>query len=443
MKIERSQFFFTLFIVLAVVYIAAGGWLYPMQGDDFAFCAGVRDRGVFTMVKEMYLTWTLRTGEVFNFFLLIFHKTLFNIINPFMQLFLVWSLFFFGFRRTPDWKNPDDCRIFAVLLAMSCFCVARPRDTVYWMTGSSVYTLGCALWFTFWGVLNRSRDVVEKSGTVENFAVFLLGLLSACALENAMALGVLLVLVYAVHEFRRRVLPCRFAFSALAGYIAGVVITSTAPGRWVRAAEEGAVTGISGKIKIIPEIAVFWGGSAWFALVVLIFAAAVLFLSDRKKFRQELFVCGVLLAMSVISDAAFIAGGVTPAVRAYLFSSLLISLAAARIMSQIPGAFRKNILAAICCLYAVLLMVSAIPDFLAIYRDSAERSRIIRNAQVQDVTVPAHRTVRRNFLQYIWIEDYTASCDNPFNINAARYYRLKSIRTEAAPETVLFWKRKQ
>ncbi len=443
MKIKYSQIFFTLFIVLAVVYVAAGGWLYPMQGDDFGFCAGVRDRGALDMVKEMYFTWTLRTGEVFNFFLLIFHKSLFNIINPLMQLFLVWSLFFFGFRRTPDWKNPDDCRIIAILLAMSCFCVARPRDTVYWMTGSAVYTFGCALWFTFWGVVNCSRDADKKSGVIKNSAVFILGLLCACAIENAMVLGVLLVLVYVVWEFRKKVLPCRFVISALSGYVSGAVVTATAPGRWVRAANEGTVSGLMSKIKIIPEIAVFWGGSAWFALIVLIFAAAVLFLYDRKKFRQELPVCSALLAMSVIADAAFVAGGVTPAVRAYLFSSLLISLAAARLVFQIPGTLWKNIISSVCCLYAVLLMVSAVPDFFIIYRDNAEREQIIRIAAGRDVTVPAHRTVRRNFLQYIWIEDYTANPDDPFNINAAKYYHLKSIRTESAPEVVLFWKRKQ
>ena len=442
MKFTKSQIFFSAFIVLAAAYVASGGWLYPMQGDDFGFCAAVRDCGVYSIVKEMYLTWTLRTGEVINFFLLSFEKTLFNIINPLMQLCLVWSLFFFGFRRSPDWKNPDDYRAFAVLLAMSCFCVARPRDTVYWMTGASVYTLGCALWFTFWGLVNRNLAEKNKTGAMENTLIFIFGAIAACTLENAMALGILLTLVYAALQLRKRELPGIFTFCALAGYVAGAIILTTAPGRWVRAANEGTASGIMSKIRIIPEVAVFWGGSAWFALLILFLAAAMLLVSDRKKFKSELPECAVLVAMSVISDAAFIAGGVTPAVRAYLFSSLLISVAAVRVMLLLPGEFRKNGVAVICCLYAIILMVSAVPDFLAIYRDSRERESLIGKSQVSDVTVPAHRTVRRSFLQYIWIEDYTSQFDNPFNINAAKYYRLKSIRTESAPEAVLFWKRK-
>jgi hypothetical protein len=391
----------------------------------------------------MYLTWTLRTGEVFNFLLLYGEKRIFNILEPFIQLFLVWSLFLFGFRRFPDWKNSGDCRVFAFLLAFSCFCAARPRDTVYWMTGAMVYSFGCALWFTFWGIVNLPRKEGSKASIFKSSSLFLLGAAAACAIENAMAAGVLLLLWHCIGMCRKKEAVARINICAFAGYIAGAVISATAPGRWARAANEGALSSISDKISTVFEVAVFWGGSAWFALVLLLIAGMVLFICDRSKFKRELPVCGGLLTLSVLADAAFVAGGVTPAVRAYLFSSLLIALAAARLTESIPGSIRKNFIAGLAVLYASLLMITAVPDFLAIRSDSIARRKIINDARSRDLCVPAHRTVRRSFLQYIWIEDHTSDRANPFNQSAAKFYRLDSIRIENAPETVLFWKNKE
>ena len=441
MKRDPSRTVYIAFTLIALIYISAGSWIYPMQGDDFAFCADVREKGMDFVIPCMYLNWTLRTGEVFNFLLLYGEKTIFNILNPVIQLFLVWSLFLAGFRRKPDWKSPEDCRIFAFLMAVSCFCVARPRDTVYWMTGAMVYSFGCALWFTFWGILNLPRQKNVQNKAAKGVLLALLGIASACAIENAMAVGVLLTLLFAANALYRKEMPDKVVIFALAGYLAGAVISAIAPGRWERAANEGALGGVCDKLKTIPEVAIFWGGSAWFALLLCVLAAVLLFICDRKKFREELPVCGGLLALSVISDAAFVAGGVTPAVRAYLFSSLLIALAAARVIMALPKNSLKNFIAGVAVLYAVVLMASAVPDFLTIRVDSQMRDKIIANSAVGDVTVPAHRTVRKSFLQYIWIEDYTNDPANPFNRSAARFYNVNTIRVEAAPEAVLFWKR--
>ena len=443
MKFSSGHITYLMFILLAVLYVTAGSWVYPMQGDDFSFCAALRDNGFAATVWNMYLTWTLRTGEVFNFLLLYGEKIIFNILNPLIQLFLVWSLFLFGFRKFPDWKNSGDCRVFAFLLAVSCFCAARPRDTVYWMTGAMVYSFGCALWFTFWGVINLPRPAEKKRRCFNGVCLFLLGTAAACSIENAMAAGLLLLLWHCIRAYRRKEFPPVGNIVGLSGYLTGAVVSATAPGRWARAANEGALSGIAEKLSTVWEVAVFWGGSAWFALLLLFAAGVVLFIRDRNKFKEELPVCGGLLALSILADAAFVAGGVTPAVRAYLFSSLLIALAAARMLESISGKNLKDAIAGLAVFYALILMATAVPDFLAIREDSRNREDMISRSSDRSLTVPAHRTVRRSFLQYIWIEDHTEDPSNPFNQGAAKFYRLDSIRIKNAPETVLFWKNKQ
>ena len=146
-----------------MVYIGGMSFLYPMQGDDFAFACFLREYGVFSWMKYAYCSWTLRMGEIFNIFLLHAGKYLFNIINPFVQFALAAAVFSFAFQRKINWQKNKDYLFLALIFGMSSILLARPRDTVFWMTGANVYAFGLTFWFGFWGWL--FADQQEKSGT--------------------------------------------------------------------------------------------------------------------------------------------------------------------------------------------------------------------------------------------------------------------------------------
>lgn len=94
-------------------------------------------------------------------------------------------------------------------------------------------------------------------------------------------------------------------------------------------------------------------------------------------------------------------------------------------------------------LIALFQAVFAIPDFIRISKDSRHRTEIISQcAPSQHLTVPAYSIVRKNFFQYIWIEDITSNPDNPFNQFYAKYYNLSAIETDQDKPIPIYWKKR-
>ena len=438
------------FILAAFIFISITGWLYPLQGDDFAVCSTVRDGKITQYIIYSYMNWTLRTGEIFNMLFSVFDKTVFNIVNPVIQAALCVVLFLCAFRRFPFWRDWRDILSLAAVAGFVLFCTARPRDTVYWMTGANVYAIGSLLWFSLFYAVDKIRKYEEFRCSAWLYTgLFLLGFAASCTLENYMAAGLAaFAILIAVNVFKRKHISGAM-WSAFGGYVAGSCVFIASPGRWQRMADAGQahMSDIASKIKMIPEIIIFWTGSAWFALLIFTGAAAVLFFVDRSKFKKTLPEILLYMAFSITLSAVFIAGGVTPAVRAYMPSALFTVLAAVK-MSRVLletrglGVAAGNFFMFCVISFSVALMAASSADFIKIHEDAVKRNSVLSGKTIEDeAVVPVHRTVRNSFFQYIWIEDIFPEKSNPFNFHAANYYKVKSIRVTGNNIPCVFWKK--
>ena len=91
------------------------------------------------------------------------------------------------------------------------------------------------------------------------------------------------------------------------------------------------------------------------------------------------------------------------------------------------------------------MLAFAVPDFINIHRDECLRNQLVaeqKAREVEVVTVPEHRTLRRSFLQYVFIEDISSDPEFWLNKHAAQYYQVKAIKSVPGKEkTPLFRER--
>ena len=434
------------FIALLMVYIGVMGFFFPLQGDDFFFAHQYRDGGIFVWLKYAYFNWTLRLGEVFNILQFSVGKTLFNILDPFIQLALALTVFAFAFGRPVNFKESVDCTALAIFFALSAVLLARPRDTVFWMTGANVYAFGSALWFGFWSAVMRAQRLSEEHSTTMCALFFLWGAAAALTIENCAPCGIF-VGVWLIVCARRHNQSLRGRVkSALGGYALGLLVFVSQPGRWQRLHVVDTVR--ESIVGLWFEVGLFHIVSAFFALILLFASGFLLWHFDREKFKKEIRISAAPILLSLISSGCFAAFGITPAMRAYLFSSLLAAVAGVRFLVLLRecghgGRIFYRIICGVLLLAAVLQISLALPDFIRISRDRKGRDEIIRRSSPEEnVVVPGHSVVRRKFFQYVWIEDITADPENPFNVICAKYCNVRSIRTLKNAETPLYWKKR-
>ncbi len=432
-------------LVILLAYIGGMSFLYPRQGDDFAFSWIVRDLGAWSYIRTAYCNWTLRLGEVFNLILLYGGKSAFNILAPFFQLALALAMFRFAFRRPVNWKNSTDLAALTLLLALNSVWIARPRDTVFWMAGTSVYSFGLAVWFGFWGWARSGHSGENRWRDLLGFGW---GAAAAMTVENCALCGFLVGGWVVVENFRRhRKLPGYIRW-ALGGYLLGLIVFFTQPGRWQRLQQTKVAQTLPEHLFLAGEVGLFHAVAAVVAGALLVIVGAELWRQNRAGFRQELPQVAELIFWSLVADGIFVVSGVAPAMRAYLFAAALIGMAAVRGFAALAGSgnggkFSARLLWSAVAAATVIRLGIALPVFCQIDHDRQAREKIIRQAPPEvEVTVPEYSAVRQNFFQYIWIEDITPDPDDPFNVNCAKFYRVKKIRTAGRAPIPLYWKKR-
>ena len=92
----------------------------------------------------------------------------------------------------------------------------------------------------------------------------------------------------------------------------------------------------------------------------------------------------------------------------------------------------QNIISIVSLVCGAAMLAFSIPDFIRIYQDECQRRILIAEQKaknIDEITVPEHRTLRRSFLHYVFIEDITSDPCFWLNRNAADYYQVKAIKT--------------
>ena len=138
------------------------------------------------------------------------------------------------------------------------------------------------------------------------------------------------------------------------------------------------------------------------------------------------------MALSAFCALVF-AGCPLPPMRSYYVCSVLVIMACCVIFDGADLSFRRRKIISVITLATGLgTLVMAAPDFVRIYQDETSRKQLVteqRANRADMVVVPEHRTLRRSFMQYIFIEDITVDPEFWLNVNAAQYFEVNKIRS--------------
>ena len=457
--------YFTLILAgLYFLYTAIFGFMYPVCGDDYMHSKIAREGQTAAYVTDLYMNWSLRIGNIMSVLVLHDGKIIIDLINPFVQILLPLCAFYLLFSHFPRLKTVEDCVSCIILLLLFWIGCARPRDTVYWVSGATVYTWGMLFILLFSCGLKKIlsiRNGEQRMALLVNIAILPLGFLAGYSTENTSLTGVVVLIgIWMFFHLRKEDINRGFYY-AFAGFVAGTLLMVTAPGMWMRnnvAAEGVAFFDIYGKIRLLPSIIAFWIYSSYLCFAVILVGLpclSVFFIMKRDRNvslianifnNSRLLMLLVLLLTSLLLVLVFCGAGVLPAVRAYYSSSVLLAMSAVLTMDLLIRKYHARRI--VFCVVAVLVCYSAIilfqgaRDFITIRKDHNQREVDISGQKmngVKDLIVSQHRIVRNCLFQFIWIEDIVGDKDFWLNRHAAAYYRVDSIRCSAEVKPDLFY----
>ena len=420
-----------------LLYSVAANFMYPWRGDDFLCQHMLRTYSTIDMIIDSYFNWTLRLGNIICAFIEACRtKLVFNIINPIIQTALIWLIAGAAIGRFPDIRKKKDALLLMFTAGISVF-VCRPADTVYWVPGATLYSWAAVIYLGLF-IFISYREKQEPNSVWILTISCIWGLLAGYCNENAALTGLLL---FGAKTFIK---PSKLMFTTLAGYLGGAVLLFTTPGALKRVAsmQNGdTALPVTEMFSKVPEILGFYAGSSLVPLCVL-FELVIFYGRECKK--ETFLRAGSVFGLSLFSALVF-AGAPLPPMRTYYLCSILVMVSCCVIFYETAADSKHaNEVTASAVLCAVLILGLALPDFINIHNDEMLRNKLIseqKSANIEHITVPAHRTLRRSFLHYVFIEDITPDSEFWLNRNAALYYKVKSIKTLQTKQTPLFRER--
>ena len=119
-KMNKKYALWTLICALFLFVIFVLSYLYPYTEDEYLY--------TYSSLKEVlyqyflsYQLWNPRIGLLAASVILYFGKWSFLLLNPFIQLALIFAEFYFVFLRLPDFKEFKDIIPFSLLAIFALF----------------------------------------------------------------------------------------------------------------------------------------------------------------------------------------------------------------------------------------------------------------------------------------------------------------------------------
>lgn len=225
---QKLSFVGLAIMTVAFFLISRAGFLWS---DDYAMGYGkvFAFQQVISNAKWFYLNWGggflgaacqyLFCGLLGN------HKIWFDLVNT---LWFVLFVFACGNIIGSDKKDRSPKMLcFALLFWFLC---PVPRETIFWMVGSTAYLWVTTLSFVFLWVFLRLHS--EDSSLWKKVLLFLFSVVSAASIIPCVSICGAFVVYYAMHikKFRGNAVPL------VVGFVIGTLILILAPGNFVRAA---------------------------------------------------------------------------------------------------------------------------------------------------------------------------------------------------------------
>ena len=315
---NRLMFVVTVIFIFALMFELNN--LMPLHRDDYDYSMvwktgehinSVSD--VFDSTLRHYFSHGGRFFTVFclNLFLWL-GKFPFDFANAAMFTVLVLLIYFHARR---EFKISGDAGIFAAAGLMAWLSFPHFGEVAIWKSGSTVYLWSAVPVAIFLLPYNffLAKNFPDKKFLLH--AMFLLGLIAGCSVENLGVTATLLTAAISYHCYKKNNLQSWMAAGSI-GSLIGVIILIAAPGNFVRYDDQSVGKGILAHIG--NQFAA--GGEMLLyilpVILVLLCAYRILKISVGKRrgkiFSPQKFIfpkaCGVLLVIAGIFSISYFNG---------------------------------------------------------------------------------------------------------------------------------------
>ena len=129
-NINKYSFIWAGFCLAYIIFIGALTWLFPYGADEMFYSNFSK-----FIDSIIHPCQAVRIGIILNGFFLQADKIIFVILNSFIQLFTIFSAFYFIYMRFPCFDTLKDFGPFLLLLVFGTFFIVQPSDTILWIGG--------------------------------------------------------------------------------------------------------------------------------------------------------------------------------------------------------------------------------------------------------------------------------------------------------------------
>ncbi len=380
----------TIIIFVAIVLFFTA--IYPQSMDEFRFYHD-NFTDVFKQIKTTFYTDAPRFTNIVYIFLLHFNKYwkfAFSILNPFIQLFIIFGLFFVATGRKINFKTKNDFYPFLLLILLYLFVSPKPSHILFWMAGVMNYSWTFVPSLILLCLFRQTIDGKElKSSVLSNFLMTFCGFATGMSNENTgpMMLGLtILFLIYC--KYKKIKIP-NFYYFALVGIILGISAMFGSGASFIRAKKEPlevdwtSLPPITKMLLFVVNFNRFLAATLWLpvinalGLLILLIDNKSKIIKDKNFLLSSLFcACGFALAF-----ALFMAPAVS--IRAFYSGAMFFFISFCMLLFIVKDIYKVNLfkyLAITLFIFGIVISPLIFIPHWALYTSNNVRQQTIAKA---------------------------------------------------------------
>ncbi len=234
-KQNKAYFLWASGIAAYLIFIFVFSALRPYGMDEYRIdYASVKD--IFRGFMSAYMTENTRIGALVNNVLLYLGQWSFLVLNPIIQLLVVFQLYGLIFLRLPDFKTLKDFLPFSIIMLASVFAAAQPDNTIFWMNGACSYSwlMPCFLLLLILLRLNLEKGFIPPNNLWVKAGIFIAAFFTGMSNENNAPMALCIFILFGLYCLYKKIKPPFWYYWALAGIAAGLAVLFGAPGLYKR-----------------------------------------------------------------------------------------------------------------------------------------------------------------------------------------------------------------
>ena len=388
----RPKICFKIIFLCFFAFVLYCSILYPFTSDEVRSYVNVHTDFIKSL-SDMFFNEAprfLNLVAITGIYLGKYFKVFFCLVNPFIQLFLVYLLFYFIKGRKLNINNQSDILPFLFICLMYLFMIPSPSQTLFWISGALNYSwafLFCLMVLCLYRFICKGCKL-KKSWYINLIWLFI-GFVSGMSNENTgpMMLGIAVCFIF-LCKYKKIKIPS-YVYYTLFGIISGVAVMFGAGGSSKRLSSfvYTFFTDASLGQKLYFSLHRFNKFlQALYFTPVITFIALLLVLYDKKRetFQSEKFIlslffliCGLILAFvlfaaPLVPDRAYFSAGIFCIISFYFLLDLL---------KEIYKIYFLKYITLISLVYCLIISPFVLLPYVSLYRNFKARDTQIYMAK--------------------------------------------------------------